>query len=1857
MNSQIKKALATVLLILASQFATGQFSGGNGAWYDPYQITTPEQLDLVRNYLNNTLISFILMNDLDLTDECGAGGIFYNSGQGWIPIGSSSASAFRGEFNGNGRKITGLFINRAANNQGLFGYLEGAWIRELELENISITGAIGCGGITGIQASGLIIGCQVSGNIFGTWRIGGVAGEQQSNIKSCQTSGTVSGSQYVGGMSGYMASGEASITNSSSECTVNGLSGTGIGGFSGYSNGALTNCYASGNVSGGSEVGGFIGLTQVNTTVNACYSLGLVQASDEHVGGFAGKLSPRTNVNHCYSLSNVIRTNGTNATFAAFCGLNEDAAIKHCYATGSVTTSGGSYLEGKGFTGDIITGDYIVMTGNYFDMNTSGLYIGLGATGKTTQQMMVPSTFEDWDFEHVWDIDYYESYPFLRHENIYPAPRNLSAASDSSCVHLTWNSPNGEIYIGYRIFRDGVRIGPEIRIESWFNDSTAANGMSYSYYVVALYDQELSIPSNSVTVTRFSGGTGSAFNPYQIAIPAQLNCMRNYLNDNSASFILLNDIDLTASCAPGGEFYNFGQGWIPVGSSSLNAFSGKFYGNGKKITGLQINRIANNQGLFGYLQSAIIQDLELENVNITGTIGCGGITGIQASGLIINCQVSGSISGTWRIGGIVGEQQSNIKNCHSSGTVSGSQYIGGISGDMSSNGASATNSSSGSIVTGFSGTYIGGFAGYGNGSLTNCHASGNVSGGSEVGGLIGTTHVSATVNACYSLGSVQANGDNAGGLIGKIKGKSYINNCYARGNVIRSNGNDTSFGAFCGQNENSIINHSYATGSVKTSAGVNIEGKGFAGSFITGDYISMKGNYFDMNTSGLSYGTGAEGRTTAEMYLEDTYGGWDFNHVWNINENYCYPELMQEGIYSPPRNLTASANDYRVLLDWIAPIGEEPTGYRVFRDNQLLTFNMLSQSAYVDSSVFHGMNYTYHVIAYFNSTPSIPSNSVNVTLFAEGTGYIGDPYLITNHHQLNCVRNYLNQNDVYFKLMNDIDLTTECLPGGDYYYFGQGWIPIGNNTDKFMGQFDGNGKKISGLNINRNTHYQGLFGYAESSQIINLGLENVSIAGGHNCGGLIGYLSTGSLINYCYVHGTVQGAFYTGGLAGYSRSTLRNCHTSGSVTGSLYTGGLVGYFSNVSAIISGCHSNATVYGGSTSGGLIGYCRGSVLKSFATGSVTGTSETGGLIGNATTGSSVETSYALGNISLSGSNGGGLIGKIYYDTRIANCYSRGNLTRTGGVNAAMGGFCGLNDNSKILNCFSTGSVKTSDGVNIEGKGFTGNFVTGSYMVMTDNYFDMNTSGQISGNGATGKTTDAMTYPYGDGAYAGWDFPDTWRNDHACLYNNGYPFLFWQQPNGLQLPLVTTTEITSITATSAIGAGNVIFDGNSTIISRGFCWSTLPNPTILNSLTDEGPGVEEFTSSISGLVPSMTYYIRAYATNTTGTGYGNQLTFLTDPPADPTINIVRCGPSNTAPEALPVQITGSNANPFTTNLTQWTGTYQAPQSLYDQGIYKNDPDRWSNIGGSSTTGSKWYNTSAGISYGILVVDLKQIRAIQDISVFQMFGDGKTTHIALALHPETGSTSPPANDSAWNIFLPKSAVESGTNYSSYISSPTTFTVNATTRYIKIMVYNDGSKGNPNFISLKGIKIFSGPYLPNITISNVTLNNSTSEHCFGATQTITVNDFIVEDGGSAQLAAGLNIFLQNGTKIETGGYLHAHINPDGNYCQPSPMISNEMHQNNEISASLKIKKDCLDKLLIVPNPNPGNFRIVIHESCQNYSGTLQIFNVTGEMIKELHITNQNIVEIDIAGHSPGIYFLLHRRNDVYSVCKIIVQK
>ena len=152
------------------------------------------------------------------------------------------------------------------------------------------------------------------------------------------------------------------------------------------------------------------------------------------------------------------------------------------------------------------------------------------------------------------------------------------------------------------------------------------------------------------------------------------------------------------------------------------------------------------------------------------------------------------------------------------------------------------------------------------------------------------------------------------------------------------------------------------------------------------------------------------------------------------------------------------------------------------------------------------------------------------------------------------------------------------------------------------------------------------------------------------------------------------------------------------------------------------------------------------------------------------------------------------------------------------------------------------------------------------------------------------------------------------------------------------ITTTSVTSILGTSAVSGGNIVSDGGDSISARGVCWSTSANPTVaLTTKTTDSTGIGSFVSNITGLLESTTYFVRAYATNSMGTAYGNEISFTTASPPVPIVtdfdgniyNIVTIGTQTWMAENLKTtHYNNGNVIPNVSDSADWavltTGAY---------------------------------------------------------------------------------------------------------------------------------------------------------------------------------------------------------------------------------------------------------------------------------------------------------------------------------------------
>jgi len=275
----------------------------------------------------------------------------------------------------------------------------------------------------------------------------------------------------------------------------------------------------------------------------------------------------------------------------------------------------------------------------------------------------------------------------------------------------------------------------------------------------------------------FTGGNGTADDPYQIADWWQLDNVRNYL---SMHFIVINDLDsnsigyteLASATA------NEGKGWQPIGSIAVNnTFVGSFDGQGYEICDLFIDRSDESEvGLFG----------------VVGEVG-----------VIENVGVNGNVTGNENTGGLAGKNEGTVSNSYSTCNVIGDLNVGGLVGKSDNSEGAVTNSYATGNVTG--NDNVGGLVGWNRkGTISNSYATGRVTGNDNVGGLVGK-HSDTTSNS-YAIGRVTGN-DNVGGLVGRNDNTGSVTDSYSTGSVTGS----LHVGGLMGRNQGTVTSSFWDT--------------------------------------------------------------------------------------------------------------------------------------------------------------------------------------------------------------------------------------------------------------------------------------------------------------------------------------------------------------------------------------------------------------------------------------------------------------------------------------------------------------------------------------------------------------------------------------------------------------------------------------------------------------------------------------------------------------------------------------------------------------------------------------------------------------------------------------------------------------------------------------------------------------------------------------------------------------------------------------------------------------------------------------------------------------------------------------
>ncbi len=570
-----------------------------------------------------------------------------------------------------------------------------------------------------------------------------------------------------------------------------------------------------------------------------------------------------------------------------------------------------------------------------------------------------------------------------------------------------------------------------------------------------------------------------------------------------------------------------------------------------------------------------IRNLLIDNSEKDDYLGIFGFIG--SNGQVKNLRIENILIKGQRhnVGGLTGENWGTITDCHITGSVYGGSDVGGLVGKNGSKTAIRSDADAPPADDDSSGEYI-------EGTIIDCSADVDVAGGGtrygySIGGLAGGN--SGGIISCCRSGGMATGERWVGGLVGSSSGR--VENCYSNSNVQ----GHADIGGLVGSNFDSVL-FCYSVGTV---IGEERFG-GLVGINKRSTYLC----YWDVQASGIGSSKGGRGKTTEQMKDVRSFRGWGYEPHWTIDECNDYPRLAWEQLPGTP------------IID-------------------------------------------------------IPCE------YGGGSGDVNDPYQIYTEEQFVAVGYCWPDFDKHFVLINDIDLN-KIDPNLV--------VPIGTLGIPFSGTFDGNNYTISNFRcLSTGENYIGAFGYLGPQGIIrNIVMSNTNINGNENVGALVGG-SEGSILN-CFVSGCVTGDRFVGGFVGSNSgdATISLCSSISDVAGSISVGGLVGY--NFDATIRMCDSMATVTASiESAGGLVGMNIGEISYCYSHGQVSGHANVGGLVGTNCAGKISPNSsiYHIGDVfdsystaTIDGySSVGGLTGDNW--GIISRCYSSGEVNgeETGGL----------------------------------------------------------------------------------------------------------------------------------------------------------------------------------------------------------------------------------------------------------------------------------------------------------------------------------------------------------------------------------------------------------------------------------------------------------------------------------------------------------------------------------------------------------------------------------------------------------------
>ena len=739
-------------------------------------------------------------------------------------------------------------------------------------------------------------------------------------------------------------------------------------------------------------------------------------------------------------------------------------------------------------------------------------------------------------------------------------------------------------------------------------------------------------------------------------------------------------IDMSTVCHAADKSQNLEEvSWEPIGNTT-NKYMGTFDGNNKTITNLYINASQRFMGLFGYTNQSTIKNLSFENANVTNTQDFIGIlVGYAGNGSTLqNIKISETcqIKGSNYTGGIAGILDGNAYNCVNYATVQGKEQVGGLFSSYDSSKSITACANYGKVTA--SSQWVGGLVGYFNsGTIQDCANYGDVKGTYRVGGMAGFVS-SGKIQNVFSYGNVSAT--NSTQYIGMAFGFSSSGAtegmvAYYSGAKLTVEGKEKEVKAFGNGTPSEDNATGFTEAQLKSGVVAYLLQQNASSEAKWGQNLANDGDIYPV--------IGSEHTVYADNSLVNCKTNEKISGSFTNNPSSSAIRYKHgTTIHHAAANATcteAATKEYWQCQDC----------QRIYSDSQL-TVELTDVTDAEHPALGHDNNedgYCKRCQHYVAVKPS----------------QVNGVYLIAKPYHLAWFRDYVNGTIVdkgevagtthpsaSAKLTADINLTNYCHAAEDGMEL-LSWIPIGNYSNRWKGNMDGQGHTISNLYIKTAQKFVGFFGYTERATIQDLifdyaKVENVNTTNTktYYTGILAGYADGDSpshirgikTTNNC----TGIGQEDTGGIVGEARINLENCENHSSVKGTRFVGGIAG---SSEKNIKRCTNYGTVENNNSfTGGIIGYAYDTSIEDCANyGKITSTGCAGGIAGQSFFNKSIQNVFSYGDVTNTNDNPGIIIGSV-----------NGTLTAKGIV--AYNKEALLNNSSENIKIVGKGSLTFED-----------------------------------------------------------------------------------------------------------------------------------------------------------------------------------------------------------------------------------------------------------------------------------------------------------------------------------------------------------------------------------------------------------------------------------------------------------------------------------------------------------------------------------------------------------------------------------